>query len=120
MKLLHGIDLEQIDRFDALIGKESFLQRIYTEKERNYILNHARPAEKAAGMWAAKEAVSKAFGRGLYGMQPREIEVGHAPSGQPTITLLGSAAEQYGSCEISLSISHSGGFVMASCVIMEA
>lgn len=116
MELLHGVDLEQIGRFEELIAKEKFLQRIYTENEIRYILNHVRPAEKAAGMWAAKEAVSKAFGRGLYGMDPREIEVGHLPSGQPCVTLLGKAAAQYGAYTLALSISHTDGLVLASCV----
>lgn len=116
MELLHGVDLEQIGRFEELIDKEKFLRRIYTENEIRYITDHARPAEKAAGMWAAKEAVSKAFGRGLYGMDPREIEIGHLPSGQPCVILLGKAAAQYGAYAIALSISHTDGLVVASCV----
>jgi len=120
MEILHGIDLEQIGRFEDKLTKEKFLHRIYTEKEQAYIAGHARPAEKAAGMWAAKEAVSKAFGRGLYGMDPREIEVGHLPSGQPFVTLLGSAAAQYGAYAVSLSISHTDGYVMASCIAYKA
>ena len=116
MELLHGIDLERIDRFHTLVAKEHFLRRVYTENERRYILAHARPAEKAAGLWAAKEAVAKAFGRGLFGMLPREIEITHLPSGQPQAVLQGSAAAQYGGYTLAISISHSGGFVMASCV----
>ncbi len=120
MELLHGVDLEQISRFEKLIAKESFLRRIYTEAEQNYIMGHAHPAEKAAGLWAAKEAVSKAFGRGLFGMDPREIEVGHLPSGQPCVTLLGNAALQYGTYAIALSISHTDGHVLASCIAYKA
>ncbi len=116
MELLHGVDLEQIGRFEALIEKESFMTRIYTEEEQSLIRHAAYPAQKAAGMWSAKEAVSKAFGRGLFGMLPREIEVIYLPSGQPQIMLHGKAAETYGEYRLALSITHSEGTVLASCI----
>ena len=116
MELLHGVDLEQIDRFEECIQKETFMKRIYTQQERSYIEKNPHPIRTAAGMWASKEAISKAFGRGLFGMLPAEIEIIHLPSGQPAVVLHGNAAETYGEYKISLSISHSGDMVLASCI----
>ena len=120
MELLHGVDLEQISRFEKLIIKETFMTRIYTDRERAYIEKSPHPARTAAGMWASKEAVAKAFGRGLFGMLPREIEVLHLPSGQPQAVLRGKAAEDYGNYSLSLSITHSGDTVLASCIAWQA
>ena len=116
MELLHGVDLEQVGNFEKRIEKETFMSRIYTQQGRAHIEKSSHPARTAAGMWAAKEAVSKAFGRGLFGMLPIEIEVTHLPSGQPAVVLHGHAAETYKDYRLSLSISHSGDMVLASCV----
>ena len=67
-----GIDLIEMERIEKAIKRTHFLQRIYTEAEQHMI---AERASKAAGNFAVKEAVVKAFGTGFGIIQPKEIEV---------------------------------------------
>ncbi len=120
MDILHGIDLERVSRFEPLLEKSSFMEGVYTERERALISSSPRPARTAASSFAAKEAVSKALGRGLYGMLPREIEILRDDAGQPTVAFLGVAAARYGGCTVSLSISYKDDYALASCVICRA
>ncbi|MBE6994699.1 MAG: holo-ACP synthase [Ruminococcaceae bacterium] len=120
MDISHGVDLERISRFDALIHKPSFMNGVYTDNERAFILSSARPVRTAASSFAAKEAIAKALGRGLYGLLPREIEVLRDEKGRPEASLLGRAAEQYGDRSISLSISYKDDYTVASCVLWRA
>ncbi|MDD6316007.1 MAG: holo-ACP synthase [Clostridia bacterium] len=116
MELLHGIDLERISRFEKLVGKPYFLRGVYTPEEQARIRESACPARKAAGLFSAKEAVSKAFGRGLYGMLPREIEILHDSRGRPLVRLHGQAAAVYGAYTLSLSLSYKDDHVVSSCI----
>ena len=60
-----GCDVVEISRIKSLLPKDGFLDKVYTAAEREVIA--AKKAETAAGMWAAKEAVSKALGTGFCG-----------------------------------------------------
>ena len=65
--------------------------------------------EALSGLFAAKEAVSKALGTGIGYVAWREIEIVHLPSGQPLVVLSGrakSVAEKIGLESWSVSISH--------------
>ena len=83
-----GTDLVEIARVQKAIGRSAFLEKIYTEKERELI---AKRPVRAAGNFAAKEAVAKALGCGFAGIAPREIEVLRKPSGLPFVVLHGKA-----------------------------
>ena len=108
MILRSGIDTIEISRLDDIRPqiKERFIQRVFTEKEVVQARNHS---EALSGLFAAKEAVSKALGTGIGYINWRDIEIIHLPSGQPTICLHGNAklvAEQLGLTDWSVSISH--------------
>lgn len=63
-----GHDVVEIDRIEAITGglhRERFLGRVLTLEERETALGRSRLAEYTAGRFAAKEAVSKAFGCGI-------------------------------------------------------
>jgi phosphopantetheine--protein transferase-like protein len=115
MNIKVGCDIERISRFDKIVKGGAFFERIYTETEREYILASPRPAQTAAGIYCAKEAVSKALGRGLYGLVPNQIEIRHSESGAPEAVLLASALEQFPETGLSVSISHSGDYAQAVC-----
>lgn len=111
-----GTDLVEVARVQKAIGRSSFLERIYTEKERELIT--ARPA-RAAGNFAAKEAVSKALGCGFAGLAPAEIEVLRMPSGLPYVILHGRAkkrAEEQGVCKVQISITDTAEYAQAYAV----
>jgi len=77
---------------EVMSGRELFLRRVFTEKERAYCSDKRDPAPFYAARFAAKEAVSKAFGTGIgaeIGLQ--DIEVDHHESGAPFVRLLGGA-----------------------------
>lgn len=74
-----GLDLCGISRMEPLLSDGRFLSRYFTAEEAEYIRSRgAGAAQSMAGIWAAKEALLKAAGRGLT-LPLREIEVCHGP-----------------------------------------
>lgn len=99
-----GTDLVEIARVQKAIGRSSFLKKVYTEQEQELI---KKRSVRAAGNFAAKEAVAKAFGCGFSGISPIEIEVLRKESGLPYVVLHGRAkkkAEELGIDNIFISI----------------
>ena len=119
MKLRTGCDVEEVVRFEALLQKEHFCRRIFTEEERAHIAQSGHPTQSAAGIFCAKEAMAKALGRGLFGLLPQELEVAWYAQGAPYAVLTGSAAEQYGHLQLAISISHTDTTAFATCVALE-
>ena len=108
-----GTDLVEIARVQKAIGRSSFLEKVYTEKERELI---AVRSVRAATHFAAKEAAAKALGCGFAGVAPREIEILRQPSGMPYVVLHGRAkekAEALGITSISLSLTDTKEFAQA-------
>ena len=56
-----GTDIVEIGRVEKAYARAGFAQRVYTEREREMIGGRAA---RAAGNFAVKEAVGKAFGTG--------------------------------------------------------
>src|SRR5712675_3614941 len=85
-----GIDIIEVSRIQSSYERfgERFLKRILHSNEISYCLSHKAPAPFLAARFAAKEAVSKAFGTGI-GAQLgwQDIEVGRKESGEPFIIL---------------------------------
>lgn len=121
-----GIDIIEIARVEKLCDKASFLNRILTKSEKSYvdgkILSNSQskkiPYATIAGLFAAKEAVSKAIGVGLLrGVGFKDIEIVHDELGAPEIRLSGKAKEIVSDKKVVISISHDGGFAVAVCNI---
>ena len=111
-----GFDLCEIARMEKLVEDERFLNRFFTEQEVAFIRSKGRnKAQTMAGIFAAKEALTKALGTGLI-FDLREIEVRHTETGQPCYVLSGEAAEKAGNDRFLLSISHDGGMAGAVCI----
>ena len=101
-----GIDLIEIERIKKACAKEAFLLRSFTSAEIECIGGWA---ERAAGNFAVKEAVSKAMGTGFRGMSLNEIEVLRDDLGKPFVRLYGRAgakAEALGIARWHVSISN--------------
>src|SRR5216117_2375471 len=80
MILGSGIDIIEVARIRASYEKfgERFLNRILKPAEIAYCLGHKRPAPFLAARFAAKEAISKAFGTGIgKHLGWHDMEVGH-------------------------------------------
>ncbi|MDX1952267.1 MAG: holo-ACP synthase [Verrucomicrobiota bacterium] len=118
-----GIDLVEVERIRKSIEKfpERFASRLLSADERAYCFSHKDPAIHMAARFAAKEAVSKAFGTGIgseLGWQ--DIEVAKELSGQPLIRLRGKAeklAQQRLVRRIHLSLTHTSTHAAAVAVL---
>jgi holo-[acyl-carrier protein] synthase len=99
----------------------AFVERVFTEGERAYCKEKSDPAMYYAARFAAKEAVSKAFGTGIgASMAWREIEVYHLESGAPAVRLHGKAASlavDRGVRRVWLSLSHTETMAIAQVVL---
>jgi holo-[acyl-carrier protein] synthase len=113
MAQLHtGIDLIEIDRVAEVLQRhgQRFLERIFTPAElAECHRDSALFTSSLAARFAAKEAAAKALGTGIGAITWQEIEILHAPSGQPLLHLHGAAerlASELGLATWSLSLSH--------------
>ena len=103
-----GVDLIDIDRITTVLSRypDRFRSRVLTEAEARYC---GRKAERIAGRWAAKEAISKVLGLGVRGVGWREIEILPNWAGQPQVRLHARAAARAAALElqdVTVSISH--------------
>ncbi len=122
--LAHGIDLVDCSRIEALIKRhgDRFIDRIFTKAEHDYAVKNKNYLERLAGRFAAKEAVLKAIGTGWRGrICWTDIEVINTPLGQPRVHLSGQVqaiAERLGITQMSISITHTADFAIASAVAL--
>ena len=125
MKIVaHGIDLVDFPRIEEMVCRhgERFLNRVFTASEQAYADANKNGTEKLAGRFAAKEAVLKLMGTGWSGkIAWTDIEIKNNPAGRPEVTLTGEAekiAGRLGIEHISISITHTANFAIASAVAM--
>jgi len=116
-----GVDIVEIERIARTLARfgERFLRRVYTDAEIVYC--RGKPSRLAA-RFAAKEAVAKALGVGIFwheGVYWRDVEVVRDHRGKPGIRLYGSALErarEEGLAHWALSLSHSREYAVAMVV----
>ncbi len=118
-----GIDIIEVARIQASHERfgERFLNRILHPKEISYCLSFKSPAPFLAARFAAKEAISKAFGTGI-GAQLgwHDMEVDHRDSGEPFVILRGGGQkllEARGGRAVLLSLSHTREYAAAVAVL---
>jgi holo-[acyl-carrier protein] synthase len=118
-----GIDLIEVARIAASFEKfgERFANRILLPDEIAYCRSHKNPAPFLAARFAAKEAVSKAFGTGI-GAQLgwHDIEVRRRESGEPFVLLHGKGAELFaarGAARLHLSLTHTENYAAATAIL---
>ena len=120
----HGIDLVDCPRIEQMIQRhgERFIRRVFTAAERTYAKTNKNEIEKLAGRFAAKEAVLKMIGTGWRGkIAWTDIEIVNNASGQPEVTIDGEVkriADELGIEHISVSITHTANFAIASAVAL--
>ena len=95
-KILHGIDLVDFPRIEEMINRHGshFLDRIFTQTEQQQASVIKNRVERLAGRFAAKEAILKLLGTGWRDKIASKIRVR----------------------DISLSITHTANFAIASAV----
>jgi holo-[acyl-carrier protein] synthase len=118
-----GVDLVETARITASIERfgDRFLQRVFTEAEIRHCKAMKHSPRHFGARFAAKEAVSKAFGTGLGEILGwTEIEVIRQESGAPSIRLHGNArahAEKLKVADIFISLSHSENYSVANAIV---
>lgn len=107
-----GIDIIEVARIRSSHERfgERFLQRILLPNEISYCLSHREPGPFLAARFAAKEAISKAFGTGIGAqLSWQDMEVARKESGEPFVILHGRGQrllEARGGNQILISLSH--------------
>jgi holo-[acyl-carrier protein] synthase len=107
-----GVDIIEVGRIRASHERfgDRFIRRLLREAEIEYCLSHRDAAPFLAARFAAKEAVSKAFGTGI-GQQLgwHDIEVCKKASGEPFVVLHDKGLQllaERGADHLHLTLSH--------------
>lgn len=112
-----GTDIIEIKRIEEAIQRRStFMDKIFTQKEQIQVKEKNKKSETLAGMFAAKEAVSKALGIGFRGITPKQIEILTDDLGRPMVNLLEEAyviGDKMGIKHLHVSISHCKTYAVA-------
>jgi holo-[acyl-carrier protein] synthase len=118
-----GVDLVECARIQHSIDRfgDRFLHRVFTEGEVEYSMSMKFPARHLAARFAAKEAVSKAFGTGIgKAMGWRDIDIRKKPSGEPFLVFSGPAeelAKKRGVTLALITLSHTEHHAVATIVL---
>lgn len=109
-----GIDIVEIKRLEKAVKRwgDVFLHRVFTKDELAYARSKRFPLQHLAARFAAKEAVFKAFGTNPK-LNFKDIEIRNDKYGKPFCTIKNKRRQ------ISLSISHSDDYAVASAIIQK-
>jgi holo-[acyl-carrier protein] synthase len=118
-----GVDLVECARIQHSLDRfgDRFLRRVFTDGEVEYSMSMKFPARHLAARFAAKEAVSKAFGTGIgKSMGWRDIDIRKKESGEPYLALAGGAetlAQDRGVNSSFVTLSHTDQHAIAMIVL---
>ena len=121
-----GNDLIDIRRIEATLERfgDRFIDRVFTDIEREKSDGRAARAASYAKRFAAKEACAKALGTGLrHGVYWRDMGVVNLASGRPTIALTGGAARHLSrltpaGCEPRIDLTLTDDFPLAEAFVI--
>jgi holo-[acyl-carrier protein] synthase len=119
-----GVDIVETARIQDSLDKfgERFLNRCFWPGEVAYCKGMKFPALHFAARFAAKEAISKAFGTGIgHHLGWKDIEIRKRDSGEPYVVLHNKGeelAKTRGVTEVLVSLSHSKDYAVAQAVIV--
>ena len=118
-----GIDIIEVERIQSSFEKfgERFLKRILHPNEISYCLSHRVPGPFLAARFAAKEAISKAFGTGIGAQLAwQDMEVCRKESGEPFVILHGAGQKllaMRGGRAVLVSLSHTQAHASAVAIL---
>ncbi|MFT4562494.1 MAG: holo-[acyl-carrier protein] synthase [Gammaproteobacteria bacterium] len=101
-----GVDIVEVVRIERAYERweQRFADKILGPTELQHFAKSRNPVRFLSMRFAAKEAVSKAFGTGFkQGVSPRQIEVVHEPSGKPSLVFSNHVADLAAQENISAS-----------------
>jgi holo-[acyl-carrier protein] synthase len=118
-----GIDLVETARIAASFAKfgDHFVNRVLLPDEIAYCLSHKNPAPFLAARFAAKEAISKAFGTGIGAeLGWHDIEIRRKESGEPFVVLHGGGRTllaAHGAKQVHISLTHTENYAAATAIL---
>jgi holo-[acyl-carrier protein] synthase len=118
-----GIDIIEVARVASSYEKfgKRFLNRLLLADETAYCLSHKNPAPFIAARFAAKEAISKAFGTGISAQLGwQDMEIRRKDSGEPFVVLHGKGKKLFKSRRakrLLVSLSHTANYAAATAVL---
>lgn len=123
-----GVDMVYLPRLERMLRKhgENFCRKILAPEEVDRVYSSPRARTQLqtfAGLFAAKEAIAKALGTGLWsaGVAWRDIVILKNSHGKPYIEFRNKVKEHADRVKIigiDVSISHDGEYAIASCQML--
>ena len=117
-----GNDIIEIERVEKAISKEGFIAKVYTQREIENIVKRGNRTETYAGIFSAKEAISKAIGTGVREFALTDLEILNDVLGKPYVIvsdklnkIIQRKKENY---QIEIAISHSKKYATAMAIIL--
>lgn len=117
-----GNDIIEIERIEKAISKEGFKAKVFTQREIENIVKRGNRAETYAGIFSAKEAISKAIGTGVREFALTDLEILNDDLGKPYVIvsdklnkIIQRKKENY---QIEIAISHSKKYATAMAIII--
>lgn len=118
-----GIDIIEVARVQGSLDRfgERFVNRLLLPAEIAYCQSHKAPGQFVAARFAAKEAISKAFGTGI-GSQLgwHDMEICKKESGEPFVVLHGGGLKLFearGAQRLHITLSHTQGYAAAMAIL---
>ena len=117
-----GNDIIEIERVEKAISKEGFIAKVYTQREIENIVKRGNRTETYAGIFSAKEAISKAIGTGVREFALTDLEILNDDLGKPYVIvsdklnkIIQRKKENY---QIEIAISHSKKYATTMAIII--
>lgn len=114
-----GTDLCRVSRMERAASRDGFIDRFFSDEEARYAASKARPAEHLAASFAAREALGKALGDGLFKSGAIRASVRRTDDG-PIFVIppdLQKYFDERGVKRAWLSITHEGDLALAFAVL---
>jgi len=119
-----GTDLVEVERVRRSVERHGkrFLDRVFTPEEQTYCMDKANPYPHLAARFAAKEAVSKAFGTGIGAdLKWKSVGVVHGARGEALVVLDELGAKllaAVGADAVALTLSHTANHAQAVALLL--
>lgn len=118
-----GTDITEVTRIKSSLERfgDNFIERILRPSEITYCRTFQNPAQYVAARFAAKEAISKAFGTGI-GAQLgwHDMEICRKESGEPFVILHDGGKKLFvtrSAKQLLISLSHTHNYATAVAVL---
>lgn len=118
-----GMDIAETARVKGSIERfgDDFLKRILLPEEIAYCIAHKEPALYVAARFAAKEAISKAFGTGVGAeLGWCDMEIRRKETGEPFVVLHGGGKKLFearGATRLHITLTHSANYAAAVAIL---